>query len=153
MDFSKYKLTFLECFREYHLTFFKVTNFEKQQTIILGPYLQRYLWLLSYYSDWFCSCDDNLYFSCFQGVPSLFSDLSPLYDHPGKVNLHPCWLFYKLSLFIFLGPREISTSVGLSYALHCFPGWYPWATYYWVGACDSNNWSIPWEVRCGSTYL
>lgn len=38
------------------------------------------------------TCLSSLYasrlsFWCFQGVPSLFSDLSPLYDHPGKVNL------------------------------------------------------------------
>ena len=61
-------------------------------------------WLSNLY--WTLKFNESVYY-LFQGVPSLFSDLSPLYDQPGKVGLSIPFLF----LLFFLSLKNSSESL------------------------------------------
>lgn len=92
-------LTLLTICREYHWIFYKATNFEKQLLSTSCLFWRRFLkffYLTGMIVPYMNSHGSVIYF-LFQGVPSLFSDLSPLYDHPGKVIIST---FYYLRSYL-----------------------------------------------------
>lgn len=104
--------------------------------MVFHPWL--FLFLFPYHSalGWYNQLQCIPYFFS-QGVPSLFSDLSPLYEHPGKVTLlcfvtltghvvsqqatsyvnsKSCWQANILEQLFLKIEDSIRTS-------GCFPGW------------------------------